>query len=252
MKFTKDYLLRKLLTTIVTTSALSFLFVFLYAIKGFEFVPDLGNQLLAWFFVYFMYIGVVILLYGNVVSIIVDYAQYKWFPKSDWLYVLILGIFGLANGLFFQLQSFAIVGMAAAILYGLMDKWLSKRKEKEKKIRMFLFAPIALLVCCWGFLQLISPPEPPFTKEDAVEFATSSEGSVTALFPDQIGKWEGTIDGYQVIRKTDAKDIGKETYLVTFSESWKKGEEEGKRTFSYKVERGSLTMSGENGEVPPY
>ena len=67
-----------------------------------EFEYNKGHSFLGWLLVYCIYVGAVILLYGNVVSLIVDVVQRKWFLKKDWLTILILGAFGLVNGLFFK------------------------------------------------------------------------------------------------------------------------------------------------------
>jgi hypothetical protein len=75
----------------------------------------------------------------------------------------------------------------------------------------------------------------PFTIEDAVNFATSGEGTVIEHFPEEIGEWEGTIEGYQAKRETNAKKIGEEIYLITFTENWKKGSEMGSWALSIKL-----------------
>ena len=93
---------------------------------------------------------------------------------------------------------------------------------------------------------------PPFTKEDAVHLVTAGKDPVNNLFPLDIGKWEGTIGGYHVTRETSAREIGKEIYIVAFTESWEKGSEKGTFESSYKVERGGLTASGQSGKIPPY
>lgn len=249
---TSSFILRKLTTTFLATTIFSFLLVLISSKDGFEFVYNQGNQFIGWFFIYFMYIGAIILIYGNLVSLVIEYLQGRWFQRYDWLYVLILGVCGLANGLFFQEGTLAIYGMLAAILYALVDKWLYKRKIKGKSIKGYFLIPIFPLLICWGYFQLISPPVPPFTKEEAVHFATSGEGTVIDYFPKEIGKWEGSIEGYQVIRETGAKEIGQETYLVSFTENWKKGNETGTWEISYRLERGSLTANGEKGNMPPY
>jgi hypothetical protein len=245
-------ILRKLTTTCVAATIFSVLLVFFSIKDGFEFVYNQGNQFIGWFFIYLMYIGAIILIYGNLVSIGIEYLQRKWFQQYDWLYVLILGVFGSANGILFQEGTLAFAGMLAAILYAIIDKWLYKRNTKGKSVKMFFLIPIALLLFCWGYFQFTSPPMPPFTKEDAVNFATSGEGTVIEHFPKDIGKWEGTIQGYQVERETTAKEIGEEIYIVTFTENWEKGIEMGTWALSYKSERGSLTANGEQGNMPPY
>lgn len=132
------FLLRKLAATFVTTMFLSMLFAFLYFSNENEIIYNRGNNFIGWFVVYAIYIGLIILIYGNIVSIIIEYFQRRWFQQYDWLYVLILGLFGLANGILFQAAIAALYGMAAAILYGIVDKWLYKRSIKNKSIKPFL------------------------------------------------------------------------------------------------------------------
>src|SRR5690625_4107658 len=121
-----------------------------------------------------------------------------------------------------------------------------------KKIKLFLIIPIASLVLCWGFLQVTSPTMPPFTKEDAVSYATSGEGSVTDEFPKTVGQWEGKKGDFQVIRETSVEEIGRETYIVTFTEHWEKGMETGIWILSYEVDRQSITLSSMEGDMPKY
>lgn len=244
-------IVRKLITTIVATIICSAPLAYFY-INSSNFIYNQGNQFISWLFIYSMYIGVIILIYGNLVSIGIEHLQRKWFPQKDWLYVLILGVFGLANGIVFQVSILALYGMSAAILYALIDKWIYKRISKNQSVKMFFLIPIASLLLSWGYFQYTSPPMPPFTKEDAVKFATSGEGTTIEQFPKKIGEWEGTIDGYQVIRETNAKEIGKEKYIVTFTEFWSKGSEKDSWTLSYKVDRGSLTFNGEKGKMRPH
>lgn len=248
----RNILLRKFTATFVTTSVLSMLFVLIYLSNGSETVYHQGNQFAGWFIVYAMYIGSIILIYGNIVSIVVEHLQRKWFRKHDFLYVSILCFFGLANGLFFQDTMASLYGMLAAFIYAILDKWLYKRSLVKKGVKPFFIITIAPLVICWSYLELISPPMPPFTEEAAVNYATSGEGSVTDEFPDHIGQWEGTIGHYQVVRETSAEEIGKESYIVTFNEYWKKGSESGTWTLSYKVDRQSLTLYSSQGNIPSY
>ncbi|WP_438298108.1 hypothetical protein [Sporosarcina sp. FA15] len=248
----RSVIVRKLITTFVATTIFSAPFGFFNIGGSSEIIYNQGNQFIAWFFIFSMYIGVIILIYGNLVSIGIEHLQRKWFPRQDWLYVLILGVFGLANGLFFQEISLAFYGMLAAILYAVIDKWLYKRNTKNKSVKLFFLIPLASLLIIWGYFQFTSPPMPPFTIEDAVTFATSGEGTTIDYFPKEISAWEGTIDGYEVKRETSAIEIGDEIYTVTFTENWRKGTVKGSWTFSYKVERGSSTATRDKGNMPPY
>jgi hypothetical protein len=247
-----SYIGRKLMTTFVSTFIFSFLLAFLSFHDSSGATSNQGNAFIGWFLIFFMYIGAIILIYGNLVSVGVEYLQRKWFKNQDWLYVFILGVFGLSNGLFFQDVTFALFGMFAAILYAIIDKRLYKRKVENKGSKMFFLLPIASLILAWGYFQFMSPPMPPFTMEDAVEMATSGAGTALEDFPKEKGKLEIVIDGYQVTRETEIEEIKKEYYLVSFKEEWKKGTETGYWTLSYKVDRNSLTANRKTGQMPPY
>ncbi|WP_163527204.1 hypothetical protein [Halobacillus ihumii] len=243
---------RKLIATIASTTIISFFFALFYILKEPNSTYNQGNKLIAWFFVYFVYIWAIILVYGNLVSAGIEHLQRKWFRNLDWLYVLILGVFGLVNGVFFQEMFLAYCGMAAAILYGIIDKWAHKRIRGNKRVRLILLIPVGALLISWGVLQISSPSLPPFTKEDAVGFATKGEGTVIDDFPQEIGQKVSNIGGYQVIKETSIEEIKEEVYLVKFTKQWSKGQEKGSRTLSYKVSRGSLTLKGSTGGSSPY
>ncbi|OCA92602.1 hypothetical protein [Pseudobacillus wudalianchiensis] len=246
--------LRKLITTFVATLITS-IFITFFTLKDSdsEITYNLGNEFLGWSSVFIMYVGGIILIYGSIVSIGIEYLQRKWFKKHDWLYVLLHGIFGLANGLLFQYWILALHGMLAALLYACVDRWLYKRASKNKKsIKMFFLAPLLIYGVCWGYFYLISPPLPPFTKEDAIQSATEGEGTITDGFPKKEGKWAGIINGYQVEKETSVKETKKERYLVTLKEKWSKGNKKGDWTFSYQVDRSTLSLYKEEGEMPPY
>lgn len=245
----KRLIYRKLVTTYFATTMISLLLAYLY-INGDFSDPNLGNSVFGWTFFYMIYVGTIILLYGNLVSIGIEYFQRKWKAPHSWLYILLHGIFGLANGLLFQELMSAVVGMAAALLYAVIDRWLYKIKKKG--IKLFIFIPIIVYALMWGCLQVLSPPTPPFTADDAVEYATSGKGTAIELFPEEIGKWSGEIDGYHVVRKTSVEKVEHQVYIVIFTEAWVKGEESGSRYISYEVERQSLTVSDRGGPTPPY
>ncbi|WP_246202568.1 hypothetical protein [Virgibacillus doumboii] len=213
---------------------------------------NMGNKVMGWTFFYGMYVGPIILIYGNAVSIGLEYVQNKWFRQNNVLYILLHGVFGLANGLLFQSWNFALLGITAALLYAIIDRWVYKRLDHQQGVKQFFLIPVLIYALSWGVLQLVSLDMPPFTKEDAVEFATSGEGTIIEIFPEKIGKWEGTIDGYQVVRETNVKEVDDEKYIVTFTESWEKDAETGSRYFSYEVERGTLTAHKNGGGKPPY
>lgn len=243
---------RKVTTTFVAAAILAAILGLGTGFETEQIKYNQGNAFIGWAFIYFLYIGVIMLIYGNIVSIGIEYLQRKWFQKQDWLYVFILGVFGLANGLIFQEVAFAVLGMIAAIFYALIDKWLYRRMQNEKGIIWFYIVPVVAIFIIWGTLLMISPRMHPFTADDAVSFATSGEDLENEYFPKEIGVWEGDVDGFAVKRETSAEEIEDELYLVTFTESWKKGDLQDSWSFSYKVDRTSLTAHGGKGAIPPY
>ncbi|RFU69989.1 hypothetical protein [Bacillus sp. V59.32b] len=243
---------RKVITTYMAATITAIVMALLYLSESSDDRYDLGNEFLSWSSIFLMYVGLIILVYGNVVSLGIEYIQGRWFKQNTWLFIVLHGVFGLANGLFFQEWGLALYGMMAALFYACIDRWLFERGTERKGVKILLLTPILLTGLLWGFIQFISPSVPPFTKEDAVDFATDGEGTAEELFPKKIGKWKGTIHGYQVERETSAKKAGKETYIVTFTETWKKGGESGSYFYSYKVDRGGLSAYKNGGEEPPY
>ncbi|MCP3763869.1 hypothetical protein NLX67_15970 [Domibacillus sp. A3M-37] len=252
----KSMLNRKLTATFVATIVTSICMAF-WGLKDpdSEIIYNLGNAFAGSSAIYIMYVGGIIFTYGNLVSVGIEYLQRKWFQKHDWLYIFLHGIFGAALGLVvLDLLDVLMLlyGTPAALLYACVDRWLYKRASKNKAAKMFLLIPLLVYGLCWGYFQFITPPIPPFTKADAVDFATAGNGTVTDVFPNKIGKWKGTIKGYEVERKTSAKEMEEETYIVTFKENWRKGAETGSWLLSYKVECGSSSVYDEKGEIPPY
>lgn len=148
----KNIMLRKFIATFVTTTVFSLLLSLLYIIQDTNTIYNQGNRFVSWFFIYFVYVGAIILIYGNLVAAGIEFLQRKWFRNQHWLYILILGAFGLVNGVFFQDILLAYCGMAAAIHYGIIDRWMYKNIWKNKRMKLFLVIPIAFLIAIWGFL----------------------------------------------------------------------------------------------------
>ncbi|WP_409300241.1 hypothetical protein [Peribacillus sp. SCS-155] len=252
-----DLIARKITATFVTTIIPSFILGALYISQANDADHNKyhqGSSFLAWSAIYVMYIGTIVLVYGNLVSLGLEYIKNRWSNNHVRLYVGLHGVFGLANGFIFRETALAFYGMAAALLYACIDRWVYKRMEEQNDIKMFYLIPVLILSLLWGYYTIISAPEPPFTKHDAVAFATSGSGTAEDdLFPKKIGKWHGTIEGYQVERETSAKKIGKEKYVVTFTEKWEKDGDKGTWHSSYEVGRGSSgNLGGETGDEPPY
>ncbi|MEI4769004.1 hypothetical protein WAX74_04935 [Psychrobacillus sp. FJAT-51614] len=247
---TAGYVFIKFVTTFVTTTVTSLLLVLFSLFRSTSY--NLGELFIGWFMIFFFYSGLIVLLYGNLISIGLDFIQKKWFRTHDWLYILLHGFFGLLYGLFFQETIAAIYGMIVALFYGFIDKWIRKSYLESKSIKLIILLPIIALPLFWGYFHFTSPSEPPFTKEDAAKFATSTAGTIESNFPQKIGKWQGSIDGFNVERETTVKQIDKETYIVTLTETWFNNTVNGSYSSSYRVDRNSLTAIENRGLKPPY
>lgn len=245
---------RKLTVTYVTTLVVSMILASWYIAVGLKGEPpyQIGKAFLSWTFFYSLYVGAIVLFYGNLISVGIEGLQKKGLIPHTWLYVLLHGVFGLASGFLFQEPLLAIAGMIVALFYAWVDRWLYARANVQRSTDMFYLFPVIACGLLFGVFQLQSEPLPPFGMNEAVAFATDGEGTVTDHFPKQVGKWEGRIDGYQVERETAAKETGNETYLITFTERWTKGEEKGSWFLSYEVDRRSLTAKSGKGTSPPY
>jgi glycopeptide antibiotics resistance protein len=58
---------------------------------------------LGWFIIYIMYVGTIVLLFGNLVSFVIEYLSKKYFSHLNSLYILLHGVFGgLALGVPFN------------------------------------------------------------------------------------------------------------------------------------------------------
>lgn len=211
-----------------------------------------GNHFVGWTFVIFLYAGAIILVYGNIISIGVELLQRKYLSHRKWIYVTILGLFGALAGIFLNEMLFAIVGFCSAVFYSLIDLYLMKYSHKTKALFILILSPLFILFGLWLCLQIMSPSLPPFTKEAAVTFATSGEGTHTSKFPKEIGIWTGTIGDYAVKRETSVTSNGNEKYIVIFKEEWRKGYVSGSSLTSYLVDRNSMTLYNLEGDSPPY
>ncbi|MBS4188721.1 hypothetical protein KHA94_00615 [Bacillus sp. FJAT-49705] len=152
-----NYIKRKLITTFVTIMLSSIILASYGVLKGtLEGVTNSSNEFVTWFILLIFYIGIIVFIYGNIVSICTEFLQNKYFKKYNWLYVIILGIFGLIPGLFFQVNTFALYGIMAALLYAIVDKWLYKRISESKSIIMFIIVPVIFFFLMWAYFNLDS------------------------------------------------------------------------------------------------
>lgn len=244
-KNTWNLIKRKLSSTIATTIIISCLLAFF----GPQAEYEEEKQFLGWFLFFFIYAGITILVYGNLVSIVIEYLLRKWLNRIGWLYFLLHGIAGLILSIFFKEIDLVYYVVVTALLYSVIDRLIYTRRVKPP---IFLLLPAIVVVLSWGYLSITSPPIPSFKEEDAVIFLTSVLSIETDDFPRNNEKLKGEIGGYQIEKETIVKKIKKETYIVTFTENWSTRMQKGTWSISYIVNRVSVTKQDEVGTRPPY
>ncbi|MEI7024999.1 hypothetical protein [Paenibacillus sp. y28] len=216
-----------------------------------------GNYM-SWVFILALYAAPAIFVYGSLVSSLLEAAALKLRMKGPREVVvsgLLHVVFGLCYGFVLQSSLLSIMGGAAAVLFFSCDRIIVRViPSLTKKTRWISFtAPVLLLILIAGSIYATSPAMPPFTAKDAVQFATSGNGTTIDRFPKEEGQVKLNIGGYHVERETKVEETAqKETYHVVFTERWHKDEDKGQYRMIYEVSRGSMGAQGGEGEEPPY
>ncbi len=180
-----------------------------------------------------IYGGLIILVYGNAVSLIIEFVLNKWFTVNTWVFVFLHGLFGIV---LIESPILAVYGVMTALFYAFIDRWILSRTRNKKRLRLFLIVPLSIYAAIWGVLTWISPEPPPFTEEDAIAFV-SGGNTYDDRFPDQPGK----VTEGPVTRETHVKEVGDEIYIVTFKET-RTNIEDGHWWVSYRVDRSSSSL----------
>jgi hypothetical protein len=230
----ETFIQRKMTAVFVTTITLAMILASL-SINDAGGTSDYGEAFLFAAMLYGTYGGVIILVYGTLVSALIEYVMNRWFKINIPLYILLHGVFGL---IMIEVPILAVLGVGSALLYACIDRWIHYRIKREKPIMMLMLTPITFFAMIWSVLSFISPDQPPFTAENAVDFVTSGKGTIIDKFP----KEEGVITVGNATRETSVDEIGDEVYIVTFTETWIDEDAGGPWSISYKVERGSSTL----------
>lgn len=203
-----------------------------------------------------LYVVPVIFLYGILVSSLLETATKKVKgPGAKFVSSLLHVVFGLCIGFVFQISQIIIMGGVAAFLFFCFDLIIVRYTPRLKlKTRWIFFAaPILLFVLIEGTLYTISPPKPPFTANDAIQFATSGNGTSIDRFPKEEGQVKLQIVGYDVERETKVEEMSrKAVYIVVFTERWHKGTENGQYQMVYEVRREGMELKRSTGLQPPY
>lgn len=218
------------------------------------------GDMLAWAGVVAIYAVPTLFLYGILVSALLELVVDKWriSPPTNWY---ILGTahaaMGFVFGLVLEAPLFSIIGATAALAFYFVDRMIAYgiHHTGRRTKAVLLAAPIIIFALALTLQYSTAPPKPPFTAADAVAFATEGEqGTLTDLFPDEVGVVKLQVDGYEVERETAVEPIAnkKEHYLIYFIERWHKDDDKGEHVMMFEVSRGQLVAAGSEGQEPPY
>jgi hypothetical protein len=243
----KNRILRKFLATIFS----SLLFSGFMAIGS----SAMGNPGLNYLFfsaLFFVYAGAIILVYGNVVSHLLEWVFDRFFRPSKMAsvcYILLHGIFGSLIGLLDLDYSIAIMGFIAALLYGLIDFWINLRQTQGQTLKPITFLLVIFLIPSI-VLGFFSDTIDPFTEEEALDFVVTlpEYGS----FPNKAGRLELTIHGFHVVRETIVNKREDGMYHITLKETGTRGEEKTNWEVTYRVERGASWLEKGDPSIRPH
>ncbi|RJE86071.1 hypothetical protein D3P07_18475 [Paenibacillus sp. 1011MAR3C5] len=254
-------LIRKAIATYLTSSAVViYMSLILTGVETHASFPRF-DQFMTWTTFISLYVFPIILIYGSLVSMALEFVINRRVHSRTLEIVLPIAghlLFGALISIPFRSTSFTWLCLSAAFLYWLTDRlfvWMTEKGWRKNGILLSIALPLVIIAGV-GLLSLANdktPKQQPFTKEAAVRAATSgTSGTELELFPKQVGATQLELDGYKVTRETSVARVGDEQFEVTFREHWRKDDEEGSRSMIYTVTRGSMTLKTNEGSVPPY
>lgn len=197
----------------------------------------------AWAFVSLIYGGLTVILFGNAVSILIEYIHRKWLTMNGPLYISLHGFFGLLSGILLGNVVFLTIAILSATLFGSVDYWLKVKKRPTYALTSIGVFPVAVIVGIWIFIKITQGP---FTEAQAIDVATNRQS-----VPDYSGEQTETIGAYEVKRTTETEKIDSNTYVVTFIESWSNEFYSGEWYISYKVNRHDAVVLDSGGRRVP-
>ncbi|MBA2176280.1 hypothetical protein H0266_15385 [Halobacillus locisalis] len=227
---------RKALATWITVS-------FVVVTLAFYFSGRAHNSFFAWTFVSLIHGGLTVALFGNAVSMLIEYLHSKWSTMNGLLYITLHSFFGLLSGILLGNVVFLTIAIVSATLFGSVDYWLKIKKRSTYALTSIGVFPVAVIVGIWLFTKITQGP---FTEAQAIDVATNGQS-----VPDYSGEQTETIGAYEVKRTTEREKIDTNTYVVIFIESWSNEYYSGEWYISYKVNRHDAEVLDSGGRRVP-
>ncbi|GKU77627.1 hypothetical protein [Paenibacillus sp. L3-i20] len=249
---------RKVLSTYIAAFAL------VVGIPLISMLPVFGevyqiDKFLSWISISGLVAFPVILIYGSLISVALEFGLPKLMTKR-WPLIITQGIghvvFGALFALLIDVNWFIYVTAATSFVYFLIDQLLIRIETNRHRKKVWLALVISPIVITIVTAALLPPPAPPaallpFTKVNALAYVTAEDRPGDG-YPNYVGETIIEIDGYSVTRVTRVSELGEEKYEVLFIERWNKGESDGERWFSYVVSRYGLEAKGSGGDTAPF
>jgi hypothetical protein len=210
-----------------------------------------GSNFILWTFIYIIFSGMIILIYGNLSSALIEFLLSKWKNESGvkiiiyiFLHIILGGFIGFL-GLIepYNFWGLALIGVLSATLFAISDVWYSnkiKRGEGAGKVPIVLFSIFLSISLVFAFFgKYINP----LTKEEAIKYATFSPGN---RFPKKEGKEIEKIGDFIITRETTVEKHKDNSYIITLNERWQGEKEQGSWFIKYKVNRQGASVIEED------
>ncbi|KMJ57283.1 hypothetical protein AB685_17960 [Bacillus sp. LL01] len=137
--------------------------------------PIYLDSFLGWTYILLFVVGGIILIYGNLISIGIEYVVNRWMKGNSIIFILLHGLLGGLPVIWSQHWMLTLYASGAALLYALVDRWIYYRSSRDKHTwQVHTIAPILFLIL-FAIFMVKSQPLPPYSAEEAVAIAISGE-----------------------------------------------------------------------------
>ncbi|KHE71929.1 hypothetical protein [Halobacillus sp. BBL2006] len=205
---------RKIIASYISSTIPAILFaILLVDYEGY----NQGDAFAGWTYTCFLFIGAIVLIYGSLISTGLEYIHCKRIYIPNYIYVFLHGVFGVLGTFFFTISPYLIcAGFFIAAFYGIADRYIHNLKEKNRELLFLMSVPLILFGGGLIYFGVASIPEPPFTKEDALESVRDENEAYASFLPEEGVTREKRIGELHIKKKTEIKDLGGEVYVITF------------------------------------
>ncbi len=122
--------------------------------------PVYLDSFLGWAYILIFVVGGIILIYGNLISIGIEYVVNRWMKGNAIAFILMHGVFGGIPVVWAQQWTLTLYASGAALLYAFVDRWIFNRSNKNKHTwPVHTVAPVLFLIL-FAIFMVKSHPVP--------------------------------------------------------------------------------------------